>query len=134
ERLAALAKVVELAAHQLPQDPAAPMARQHPDPGHTTRGELTTRHRQPERKRGSCSDRPFAVVGREETIARKHLPVALEVLVLLFLAECGLRDPHRSPELLFVRISDLHRQAFFCYHVRCPPPLLSLYGMRSRGA
>src|SRR6185436_4980463 len=134
ERLAALAEIVELAPHELSQDPAAPMARQHPDPGHTTRRELTARHRQSERKRGSCPDRSFAVVGREETLARKHLPVALEVLILLLLAECGLGDPHRSPELFFARISDFHRHAFFCYHVRCPPclslPLLSASASR----
>src|SRR5580765_6397789 len=136
ERLAALAKIVELAAHQLPQDPTAPMARQDPDPGHTTRGELTARHRQPERKRGGGPDRSFTVVGHEETIARKHLPVALEVLVLLLLAECGLGYPHRGPELFFARISDLNRHAFLCFHVKCSPcpsfPLLRTQSIRGR--
>lgn len=118
ERLTAPAEVVELVAHQARENAAATVAREHSDPRHSTRAELTSGHRQPERERRRGPDGlPVDVCG-EEALAREHLAVPLEVVVTVLLREDGHRGAHRAVQLVFRRATDLDLHGARAYEMR----------------
>ena len=100
DRLAPAVDVLELAAHEVAQDPAAPMGRQHADPRHAGTGQLATRDRQAELVGGREADRSAVVVGRQRAFGGEGVHLALPVLVAQRIAEGGLGGLHRGAKLV----------------------------------
>ncbi len=103
--------VVELSEHELPQDPAPPVARQNPDPAHARGLSGAPGSRQLERIRRRHADRPTVVPGCEHPVERHHLAVTLDVVVLQFLAERRVRREQDRGELVLGRapVLEAHR-------------------------
>ena len=111
ERLAAGVDVVELSEHELPQDPAPPVARENPDPAHARRLSGAPGSRQLERIRPGHADRATVVPGGEHPVAGHHLAVTLDVVVLQLLAEGRVRREQNRGELVLggASVLDAHR-------------------------
>ena len=93
ERLATAECVVELAAHELRQDPAPPVARHDADHRHSRGRQLAAGDSEEHRQVGRGADDRAVVVGAEHPLGRDHLAVALDVLLVDLVREARLAGP-----------------------------------------
>ena len=111
-RLAALVDVVDLGAHEPPQDPAAPMRRQHTHERDAGRANQSARNPRLERKGAAASDDLAVLERRVDAVGRNvRGEPRREFIVRIETPEVVHDRPHHFGELLRPCRPDLDAQA-----------------------